>query len=88
MLVVRMMIQCITDLLYKADGHDADTEYVRTVALFDCFCGRGFIAASCKEMGYDIRKWRRLAAGYLRGDVNRRAFGARIGEAIDSREAA
>jgi hypothetical protein len=78
MLVVRMMIQCVTDLDHIPRGNPGEIEQIRTRALFDCFHGNGFIAKACHAMDYDAMDWRRLAAGYLRGTVDHIGLNKRI----------
>lgn len=78
LLVVRMLIQCITDLDYVIVGNPGEIEQVRSKALFDCFHPRGFVAKACHAMDYSVMDWRRLAAGYLRGTVDHVGLNKRI----------
>jgi hypothetical protein len=83
LLALRMMLQCIVDLTYKASGlNPLETEQVRAAAMFDCFHPRGFIRYSAGIMGYDVGSWRKLAVSFLRGDVGAAEPGQRIGNAV------
>lgn len=88
LVIIRLMLQCITDLDYTRSNSRAETQQARDVALYDCFHPRGFIAVACRAMGYDTRQWRRLAVEYLTGAIDHIGLNKRVWNVTERQEAA